>query len=567
MKNLSVGIVMLLAIAGLAFGAAGCGSNGSQKCNVIHITENITADTTWTAGNVYVIDNSIQILATLTLEPGTVVKFSDQKNFQVGTGGKILADGQLANTSIIFTSLQDDQYCGDTNGDGSATAPAAGDWGYIQVKSCGSIFNFCSFMYGGRNKPYDGTLLLDNDCETTVTHCTFAHNQGGTPADLRAATLNASGAGAGTVITGNTFFDNELPLVVNGEFDLDDSNVFHEPAPGTAANKFNGVFYGGAYEITGNRTWAETEVPFVITGPLSIPEGGSLTLGDKVVVKFDTDERIDAAGRLLADAATGITFTSFKNDAALGDTNGDAGATSPAPGDWRGIYFTKDGSVLGHCLIEFAGHAKPYSGAVSVDQDAAITITNCTFARNAGGTPQDNRAATLNLGSASAACVVTGNVFYDNDMPMVINGFVSLDDSNVFHADVGGSTVTNKYNGIFMDGVSHAVKDSASWAETEVPFVLYEAVLSIGDNDGGALTLADNVIIKVWKTRIDLLEFGTLNQGTGNYFTSFKDDALLGDSNGDGETAPAKGDWTGVNVCKPQCEYANWGNILYATNP
>ncbi len=549
---------------GIALLAAGC---GSKELTIVHITENITADTTWTDDNIYVIDNSIQITATLTIQPGTTVKFSDQTNFQVGTGGKIVADGQTASTPIVFTSLLDDKHGEDANGDGAATAPAPGDWGYIQVKACGSVFNHCLFMYGGAHMPYSGTLILDNDCETTVTNCTLAHNQGGTPADLRAATLNAAAAGAGTVITGNTFFDNDVPLLINGEFDLDDSNVFSEPAPGTAKNKYNGVFYGGDYQITGNRTWAESEVPFVITGPLAIPEGGSLTLGDKVVVKFAEDERLDVDGRLLAEATTAITFTSLKNDDWLGDTNGDGSATTAAPGDWRGIFFTGDGSVLDHCLIEFAGHAKPYSGAMSVDQDAAVTITNCTFAHNAGGTPEDNRAATLNLGSAKASCVITGNTFYDNDLPMVISGLISLDDSNVFSATVNGLTVGNKYNGIFMDGVSHAVKDTTSWAETEVPFVLYGNVLTIGDADGATLTLADGVIIKVWNTRIDLGEFGTLNQGSDNYFTSFKDDARLGDSNGDGETAPAKGDWLGVNVCKPQCSYANWGNILYAANP
>jgi len=55
--------------------------------------------------------------------------------------------------------------------------------------------------------------------------------------------------------------------------------------------------------------------------------------------------------------------------------------------------------------------------------------------------------------------------------------------------------------------------------------------------------------------------------GSGVYFTSYKDDSLKGDSNGDNETTlPAPADWVGIYIygmgIKTQ-GYANWENIKY----
>lgn len=83
--------------------------------------------------------------------------------------------------------------------------------------------------------------------------------------------------------------------------------------------------------------------------------------------------------------------------------------------------------------------------------------------------------------------------------------------------------------------------------------------LLIGTQDTGAsLTLGDNVILKFWNSSINEYEYSTLNQGTGNYFTSLNDDSLLGDTWGDGASTPVKGDWlrrkpvqTRLFVCRP----------------
>lgn len=84
----------------------------------VTVKADVTANTTWTSNNTYLLDGLIfvQAPAVLTIEPGTVIKGLEQTSITTGDGAsalivqrgaKIMAEG-TANAPIVFTSELDD---------------------------------------------------------------------------------------------------------------------------------------------------------------------------------------------------------------------------------------------------------------------------------------------------------------------------------------------------------------------------------------------------------------------------------------------------------------------------
>ena len=113
-------LIACLAI-GISAGVTSCKKDDDKKDDpvvvdpgTIVVTENITANTTWSKDKIYQLAGRITVVdgVTLTIEPGTIIKGeagtgANATALLIARGGKLMASG-TATAPIIFTSVADE---------------------------------------------------------------------------------------------------------------------------------------------------------------------------------------------------------------------------------------------------------------------------------------------------------------------------------------------------------------------------------------------------------------------------------------------------------------------------
>ncbi|MBO7686753.1 MAG: leucine-rich repeat protein, partial [Kiritimatiellae bacterium] len=144
----------------------------------------ITNDTTWTGGQVYEVQQgcTVEGNATLTIEAGAIVKLPLVGRYsgnQFRSHGKLVVNGTRANP-VVFTSIRDDSWGGDTNGDGDRSEPYPGECCGVFLYGQNACIEatYAKFLYGHAKNNFNAHACLMAHyvgSPSTLYGCEFSH--------------------------------------------------------------------------------------------------------------------------------------------------------------------------------------------------------------------------------------------------------------------------------------------------------------------------------------------------------------------------------------------------------
>lgn len=118
----------------------------------------------------YIFDNYI-VDAELTIQPGAICKFNNGKGMAVNRWLKAIG---TAERPIVFTSIHDDFYGGDTNADSTATAATASHWNGITFADA-TIDADCKLKYAIVKNAHEA--ITTHSASPTLEYVTFYTNR------------------------------------------------------------------------------------------------------------------------------------------------------------------------------------------------------------------------------------------------------------------------------------------------------------------------------------------------------------------------------------------------------
>lgn len=283
---------------------------------------------------------------------------------------------------------------------------------------------------------------------------------------------------------------------------------------------------------------------------LTVPAGQTLTVQAGAIVKFNgPGDSLTVNGTLDVNGTSGspVIFTSIQDDAAGGDTNAN-GAVAPAKGDWRGLSFlTADSSTLDWCEVRWGGN----SNVPLIQLNGAdIAMSHCTLRDGlADGLDTQGSLPTV------ADCTFTGcNVAVDSVDIDAVPGFT----------DNSASGNTGNYIRI----TSGTLNANATISPANVMEGALVHSTSINVTSGLALTLEAGVVFKASVASVGWsLNAGSLvvngTQANPVILTSIRDDSAGGDTNNDGPSSGAPGDWRELSFTNSDASSLEWCELRY----
>ena len=462
--------------------------------------------------------------------------------YSLTVNGALVAEANVGEC-IYFTSIRDDNWGGDTNNDGSTTAPASSNWYGIRFEDPSNdatcLMRRCKVRYAGCNNT--GGISMFNS-SPTIDLCDISNNYFGVYMQYASNPVfsnNTIGSSQWTPIA-MSFEAN--PTMPNNVLSFSD-NAYD------CIGLLGGTLTANAV-IRKRSVTTVQNITYLMLDQIVVPAGKSLTINKGVVIKsYSIGHRIIVDGALNASATADslITFTSAKDDnyGNPGDSNKDGTITSPSIGDWGGIIFDPGSTgTLNYCRIKYASNwnygfstcsTTEYLNEAGVGMvDASPVISNCEFKDLKYG---------ISCYRASNPTISNNSMINITYTPFCISG--------ASDPAFTGNTFTNvTWRAIGLLGgyvcQNGTIKKRNVAGYTNITYIL---LADMYINSGTSINTESGIVIKMNNYTSIYIDGGFKTDGSTDQnvvFTSVKDDNVGNpfDSNGDGNaTAPAKNDW------------------------
>ncbi len=532
---------------------------------------------TWGTDCVYVIDTVVVPNGiTLTIDPGAIVKEigTNVVGIQVNSGGTLDASGS-SGSHITFTSYKDDTAGGDTNGDGSSTSPAVGNYKSAIAMNGGTAdVSYTDFKYANITIAHtngDGDYLAGGS-DLTITDSTFAEsNQAIAQVGDDSISLERNSFALDTSGSGNP------AIAVDSDPDL--SGIV---LAGANENTFSGskanIEVAANGDVPSETTWevdsgsgavlSDNSSPTTVDGTLTIDDGvvfsndggvtvnGTVNLEDGAIVKELGSSiagiQVNSGGTLDVDGTSEnhVTFTSYKDDTAGGDTNGDGSSTSPAAANYRSAIAMNGGTAdVSYSDFKYANIAIAHTNGDGgyLDSGSDLTITDSSFTDSNQAIDQSSDGAlTLERNSFALDTSSAGNAAITVDGDPDLSGIV-LEGTN--ENTFSGS------NANMVVAVDGTVPTDSTWTldnSSSAVVFLNGASDTPAVSVDGTVDINPGVVVKVGGEGFDVQSDGVLNATGGTseshstpiVFTSLNDSTVGGGSNGNPSSTGSAGNYT-----------------------
>ncbi|HOY32583.1 MAG TPA: right-handed parallel beta-helix repeat-containing protein [Bacteroidales bacterium] len=486
----------------------------------------------------------------MIVESNNILKFQD--NTILNINGTLIAEAG-AGESIYFTSFRDDNWGGDSNNDGSASAPGTGNWYGIRFGDlsydANCLMRRCQVRYAGYD--YNGGITTES-ASPTIDQCDLSNNYYGI---CMRYTSNP-------VFTNNTIGSSQMtPIAMSFEADpvMSDNTLSFSDNAYDAIGLLGGTLSANAVLKIRSVT-SIPNITYFLLGHIHVPSGLSLTINKGIVIKSYQDwdaHRITVDGMLTANASADsmIVFTSARDDnyGNPADCNKDGTMTSPVTGDWSGIIFLPGSTgTMNYCRIKYAKLPDYGFSSCSVTEyvngcaigmvDASPSVSNCIF---------ENLFQAVSCYRASSPALTNLDMINISYTPVNISGAANPAMSGITFTNVGMRAIGLLGGNVCQNGTLRK-RDLAGY--TNITYVL---LWDMTINSGTYVNVEQGIVIKSAQYAgcggdigySIIVDGGFKTDGTsgqGVVFTSIKDDnkGNPADCNGDGNaTTPAPGDW------------------------